>query len=118
MYELPLSRLLGNQASGISFYSDTQPRPGEITKNRLGTAACAMDYFPAGRSLYDLGMSDPTHLAQNLTEYFTAVMCLVLTFHCWRLDRQGRVGATTKASYVALVGLLLLIMALPSMGVV
>ena len=77
-----------------------------------------MDYFSTGRSLYDLGMSDPTHLAQNLTEYFTAVMCLVLTFHCWRLDRQGRVGATTKASYVALVGLLLLIMALPSMGVV
>jgi hypothetical protein len=77
-----------------------------------------MDYFLAGTSLYHLGMSDPTHLAQNLTEYFSAVMCLVLTFHCWRLDRQGRVGTTTKASYVALVGLLLLIMALPSMGVV
>jgi hypothetical protein len=77
-----------------------------------------MDYFPTGTFLYDLVMSDPSHLAQNLTEYFSAVMCLVLTFHCWRLDRQGRVGATTKASYVALVGLLLLIMALSSMGVV
>ena len=73
--------------------------------------------LPAVTSLYDLEMSDPTHLAQNLTEYFSAVMCLVLTFHCWRLDRQGRANATTKASYVALVGLLLLILALPSMGV-
>ena len=76
-----------------------------------------MNYFPTVTSLYNLVMSDPTHLAQNLTEYFSALMCLVLTFHCWRLERQGRVGATTKASYVALVGLLLLIMALPSMGV-
>jgi hypothetical protein len=76
-----------------------------------------MNYFPTVTSLYNLVMSDPTHLAQNLTEYFSALMCLMLTFHCWRLDRQGRVGATTKASYVALVGLLLLIMALPSMGV-
>jgi hypothetical protein len=75
-----------------------------------------MNYFPTMTSLYNLVMSDPTHLAQNLTEYFSALMCLMLTFHCWRLDRQGRVGATTKASYVALVGLLLLIMALPSMG--
>ena len=31
VYELPLCRLLGNWASGISFYSDTRPRPGEIT---------------------------------------------------------------------------------------
>jgi hypothetical protein len=76
-----------------------------------------MNYFPTVTSLYTLVMSDPTHLAQNLTEYFSALMCLMLTFHCWRLDRQGRVGAITKASYVALVGLLLLIMALPSMGV-
>jgi hypothetical protein len=76
-----------------------------------------MNYFPTVTSLYNLVMSDPTHLAQNLTEYFSALMCLMLTFHCWRLDRQGRVGATTKASYIALVGLLLLIMALPSMGV-
>jgi hypothetical protein len=76
-----------------------------------------MNYFPTVTSLYTLVMSDPTHLAQNLTEYFSALMCLMLTFHCWRLDRQGRVDATTKASYVALVGLLLLIMALPSMGV-
>ena len=76
-----------------------------------------MNYFPTVTSLYNLVMSDPTHLAQNLTEYFSALMCLVLTFHCWRLDRQGRIGATTKASYVALVGLLLLIMSLPSMGV-
>jgi hypothetical protein len=76
-----------------------------------------MNYSPTVTSLYNLVMSDPTHLAQNLTEYFSALMCLMLTFHCWRLDRQGRVGAITKASYVALVGLLLLIMALPSMGV-
>jgi hypothetical protein len=76
-----------------------------------------MNYFPTVTSLYNLVMSDPTHLAQNLTEYFSALMCLMLTFHCWRLDRQGRVGAITKASYVALVGLLLLIMALPFMGV-
>ena len=60
-------------------------------------------------------MTDPTHVVQNLTEYFSAVMYLVLTFHCWRLYRQGRANVTTKASYVALVSLLLLIMALPTM---
>ena len=65
--------------------------------------------------LYNLTVTDPTHVVQNLTEYFSAVMCLVLTFHCWRLDRQGRANVTTKASYVALVSLLLLIMALPTM---
>jgi len=66
--------------------------------------------------LYNLALSDPTYLIQNLAEYFTGVMCLELTFHCWRLDRQGRASDTTKASYVALVCVLFLIMALPSIG--
>ena len=66
--------------------------------------------------LYNLAVSDPTYLIQNLAEYFTGVMCLVLTFHCWRLDRQGRASAVTKGSYVALVCMLLLIMAIPSIG--
>jgi dolichyl-phosphate-mannose--protein O-mannosyl transferase len=66
--------------------------------------------------LYNLAMSDPTYLIQNLAEYFTGVMCLALTFHCWRLDRQGRASAVTKGSYVALVCMLFLIMAIPSIG--
>jgi hypothetical protein len=66
--------------------------------------------------LYNLAMSDPTYLVQNLAEYLTGVMCLVLTLHCWRLDRQGRANAITKASYVVLVCMLFLIMALPSIG--
>jgi hypothetical protein len=66
--------------------------------------------------LYNLAVSDPTYLIQNLAEYFTSVMCLVLTFHCWRLDRQGRASAITKGSYVALICMLFLIMALPSIG--
>lgn len=83
----------------VDIYSDTRPPPERGYEHRLCTVACATNYFSAGASLYDLEMSDPTHLAQNLTEYFSAVMCLVLTFHCWRLDRQGRANATTKASY-------------------
>jgi hypothetical protein len=67
-------------------------------------------------SLYNLAVSDPTYLIQNLAEYFTGVMCLILTFHCWRLDRQGRASAITKGSYVALVCILFLTMALPSIG--
>jgi hypothetical protein len=67
-------------------------------------------------SLYNLAVSDPTYLIQNLVEYFTAVTCLVLTFHCWRLDRQGRASDVTKGSYVALVCMLFLIMAIPSIG--
>jgi len=66
--------------------------------------------------LYNLTVNDPTHLVRTLAEYSTGVMCLVLTFHCWRLDRQGRASAVTKGSYVALVCLLFLIMAIPSMG--
>ena len=66
--------------------------------------------------LYNLVMSDPNYLVQNLAEYFTGVMCLVLTLHCWRLDRQERANATAKASYVALICMLFLIMALPFMG--
>jgi hypothetical protein len=67
-------------------------------------------------SLYNLLVSDPTYIVQNLAEYCSAVMCLVLTFLCWRLEWQGRANVITKASYVGLVGLLLLIMALPSIG--
>jgi hypothetical protein len=67
-------------------------------------------------SLYNLAMSDSTYLIQNLAEYFTGVMCLVLTFHCWRLDRRGRANALTKGSYVSLVCVLFLIMAIPSIG--
>jgi len=66
--------------------------------------------------LYNVRVSDPTYLIQNLVEYFTGVMCLVLTFHCWRLDRQGRANVTTKASYIALVCMLFLIMAIPFMA--
>jgi hypothetical protein len=66
--------------------------------------------------LYNLLVNDPTYLVQNLTEYFSAMMCLVLTFLCWHLDRRGRANVITKASYVGLVGLLLVIMALPSIG--
>ena len=66
--------------------------------------------------VYNLAMSDPTYLVQNLVEYFTGVMCLILTLYCWRLDRQGRASAVTKASYVALICTLFLIMALPSLG--
>jgi hypothetical protein len=66
--------------------------------------------------LYNIAVSAPTYLIQNLVEYFTGVMCLVLTIYSWRLDWQGRASATTKASYVALVCMLFLIMALPVMA--
>jgi len=66
--------------------------------------------------LYNLAMSDPTYLIQNLAEYFTGVLCLVLTFYCWRLHLQGRASAVTKGCYVALVCMLFLIMAIPSIG--
>jgi hypothetical protein len=72
-------------------------------------------YFDA-TFLYNIAVTAPTYIVQNLTEYFSGVMCLVLTFHCWHLDWRGGANATTKASYVALVCLLLLIMALPAMG--
>jgi hypothetical protein len=67
--------------------------------------------------LYNIAVTEPTYIVQNLTEYFSVVTCLVLTFYCWHLDWQGRANATTKASYVGLVCLLFLIMALPSIGV-
>ena len=51
-----------------------------------------------------------------MTEYFGGVLVLVLTFLCWHFDRQGRANATTKASYVALACLILVVMALPLMG--
>jgi hypothetical protein len=85
-------------------------------KRRLCTAAPCNDLLPPATFLYNLLVNDPTYLVQNLTEYFSAVMCLVLTFLCWRLDWQGRANVITKASYVGLVCLLLLIMALPSIG--
>ena len=79
------------------------------------------DFFVTGCGynallLYNLVMSDPPYLIQNLVEYFTGVLCLILTFHCWRLDLQGRSSAVTKASYVALVCMLFLIMAIPSIS--
>jgi hypothetical protein len=43
-------------------------------------------------------------------------LVLVLTFLCWRFDRRGRANVTTKASYVVLTCLILVIMALPLMG--
>jgi hypothetical protein len=43
-------------------------------------------------------------------------LVLVLTFLCWHFDRRGRANVTTKASYVALTCLILLVMTLPLMG--
>ena len=51
-----------------------------------------------------------------MTEYFGGVLVLLLTFLCWHFDRHGRANATTKASYVALVSLILLIITPPLMG--
>jgi hypothetical protein len=51
-----------------------------------------------------------------MTEYFGGVLVLVLTFLCWHFDRRGRANFTTKASYVALTCLILLVMALPLVG--
>ncbi len=62
-------------------------------------------------------MHDPTTLLKTLTEYTSGVMLLALTFYCWHLDRRGRASETLRASYVALVCLLLLVMALPLKGV-
>ena len=59
---------------------------------------------------------DPTTILQVMTEYFGGVLLLVLTFLCWHFDRHGRANATTKASYVALVSLILLFIAAPLMG--
>ena len=56
---------------------------------------------------------DPTTILQVMTEYFGGVLVLVLTFLCWHFDRHGRANATTKASYVALVSLILLILTPP-----
>jgi hypothetical protein len=53
---------------------------------------------------------------QVMTEYFGGILLLVLTFLCWHFDRHGRANATTKASYVALVSLILLFIAAPLMG--
>ncbi len=62
-------------------------------------------------------MHDPTTLLKMLTEYISSIMLLALTFYCWHLDRRGRASETLRASYVALVCLLLLVMALPLKGV-
>jgi hypothetical protein len=51
-----------------------------------------------------------------MTEYFGGVLVLVLTFLCWHFERRGKANVTTKASYVALTCLILLVMALPLMG--
>ena len=59
---------------------------------------------------------DPTTILQVMTEYFGGVLVLILTFLCWHFDRHGRANATTKASYVALVSLILLILTPPLRG--
>ena len=51
-----------------------------------------------------------------MTEYFGGVLVLVLTFLCWHFDRRGKANVTTKASYIALTCLILLVMTLPLMG--
>ena len=61
-------------------------------------------------------MHDLNTLIGVMTEYFGGVLVLVLTFLCWHLDRRGRANVTTKASYIALTCLILVIMALPLMG--
>ncbi len=61
-------------------------------------------------------MHDLNTLLGVMTEYFGGVLVLVLTFLCWHFDRRGRANATTKASYVALVSLILLLITPPLMG--
>jgi hypothetical protein len=61
-------------------------------------------------------MNDLNTLLGVMTEYFGGVLVLVLTFLCWHFDRHGRANATTKASYVALISLILLIISPPLMG--
>jgi hypothetical protein len=56
---------------------------------------------------------DPTTILKVMTEYFGGILLLLLTFLCWHFDRHGRADAMTKASYVALVSLILLIISLP-----
>ena len=59
---------------------------------------------------------DTTIILQVMTEYVGGVLVLLLTFLCWHFDRHGRADATTKASYVALVSLILLVITPPLMG--
>ena len=61
-------------------------------------------------------MHDLNTLLGVMTEYFGSVLVLVLTFLCWHFDRRERANVTTKASYVALTCLILVIIALPLMG--
>ncbi len=56
---------------------------------------------------------DPTTILKVMTVYFSGILLLLLTFLCWHFDRHGRANATTKASYVALVSLILLVITLP-----
>jgi len=48
-----------------------------------------------------------------MTEYFGGVLVLILTFLCWYFERRGKANPTTKASYLALTCLILLVMVLP-----
>jgi hypothetical protein len=59
---------------------------------------------------------DPTTILKVMTAYFGGILLLLLTFLCWHFDRHGRANATTKASYVALVSLILVIITPPLMG--
>ena len=61
-------------------------------------------------------MHDLNTLIGVMTEYFGSVLVLLLTFLCCHFDRRGRANVTTKASYVVLTCLILLVMALPLMG--
>jgi len=61
-------------------------------------------------------MHDTSVLLEVLTEYCSGMSLLVLTFLCWHYDRRGKATATTKASYVALACLILLVMVLPLRG--
>jgi hypothetical protein len=60
-------------------------------------------------------MHDLNTLLGVMTEYFGGVLVLVLTFLCWHFERRGKANVTTKASYVALTCLILLVMAFPLM---
>ena len=59
---------------------------------------------------------DPTTILKVMTAYLSGILLLLLTFLCWHFDRHGRANGTTKASYVALVSLILVIITPPLMG--
>lgn len=64
-------------------------------------------------SLYNQRVYDLTTILKVMTEYTGGASLLLLTFLCWHFDRRGRANATTKASYVALACLILVVIAFP-----